>query len=235
MAYTKTVWVDRVVATAKRYLLTLISGTTYDIDAVPGTVTEAGTTVTAARMNNIEQGVYDAYNGAYLKALLTTKGDIPHATAANTPERLGIGTADKALKVNAAGDDIEYGNVSKSGTFDSTTEITASSDYVLNVALGVTAKTGHVMVSGNGGGIHGCSVIVTNTATDAISICTVITSFIANMGHNGSLSGAYFGTGGVDIYLKSAVITGTNLVLTFHNNNVANKNLAIIGTYAVAC
>lgn len=58
--YSKTTWADRAVATAKRYLLTLVSGTTYDIDAVPGTITNEGTTVTAAIMNNMEQGIYDA-------------------------------------------------------------------------------------------------------------------------------------------------------------------------------
>lgn len=60
MAYVKNTWKDRAVATASRYLLSLVSGNTYDITAVPGTVTEAGTQVTAERMNNIEQGIYEA-------------------------------------------------------------------------------------------------------------------------------------------------------------------------------
>ena len=50
-------WKDRLVQYPKRYTLTLVTGSTYDIDAAPGTVTEAGTYVTAARMNEIQDTI----------------------------------------------------------------------------------------------------------------------------------------------------------------------------------
>lgn len=53
-AYTKNVWSDKAVQYVRRYLFTLVSGTTYDLTPVEGTVTNAGTSTTAARMNNIE-------------------------------------------------------------------------------------------------------------------------------------------------------------------------------------
>lgn len=61
MSYTKNTWVDRAVQYASRYLLSLVSGSTYDITASAGTITADGTPVTAAKMNNLEQGVYDAH------------------------------------------------------------------------------------------------------------------------------------------------------------------------------
>lgn len=60
MSYIKNTWIDRAVEHSARYLLSLVSGSTYDITTAPGTITQAGTQVTASRMNNIEQGIYDA-------------------------------------------------------------------------------------------------------------------------------------------------------------------------------
>lgn len=60
MGYQKNVWTDRVVQFANRYLLTLISGSVYDITPEPGTVTNAGTARVAAYMNNIEAGILAA-------------------------------------------------------------------------------------------------------------------------------------------------------------------------------
>lgn len=45
---------------------------------------------------------------AILDTLLTTKGDIMQASAANTPARLAIGNPGQAPVVNAAGDQLEY-------------------------------------------------------------------------------------------------------------------------------
>jgi hypothetical protein len=35
--------------------------------------------------------------------VLTTQGDVPYASAANTPARLGLGSAGQILQVNAGG------------------------------------------------------------------------------------------------------------------------------------
>ncbi|MFZ3132754.1 MAG: hypothetical protein WA125_17035 [Desulfosporosinus sp.] len=57
MAYTPETWLDRNVEHPTYYTLTEIGGGVYALVPAPGTVTEAGTIVTAARMNNIESGI----------------------------------------------------------------------------------------------------------------------------------------------------------------------------------
>jgi hypothetical protein len=56
--YTKTTWKDRSVQYPNRY--TDESSNVKTFTPSPGTVTEAGTTVTAQRMNNIEDGIANA-------------------------------------------------------------------------------------------------------------------------------------------------------------------------------
>lgn len=73
MAYTKTVWSDRQVQFPLRFQQTLVSGTTYDFTPVEGTITTAGTPLTASNLNNIENGVADvdtrltSVEGTYVK------------------------------------------------------------------------------------------------------------------------------------------------------------------------
>lgn len=57
MPYLKTEWKDRVVQYPRRYKDQNNNQLTLTPDE--GTVTEAGTTVNAARLNNIEQGISD--------------------------------------------------------------------------------------------------------------------------------------------------------------------------------
>lgn len=59
ITYIKTSWSDRVVATPNDYTKTNETTGTVRLVPLPGAITNAGTTVTAARMNNIEQGIYD--------------------------------------------------------------------------------------------------------------------------------------------------------------------------------
>lgn len=61
MAYTKTLWQDRVVATPNKYTKLGETSTEVTLVAAPGTVTQAGTPITAGVMNKIEQGIVDAY------------------------------------------------------------------------------------------------------------------------------------------------------------------------------
>jgi hypothetical protein len=53
--YTPTTWVDRNVQYPNRY--TDQNGTLYTFTPSTGTVTNAGTEITASRMNNIENGI----------------------------------------------------------------------------------------------------------------------------------------------------------------------------------
>ncbi|WP_135553236.1 hypothetical protein [Paenibacillus cymbidii] len=60
MAYNETTWVDRAVQFPNRYSKSGESVGQVTLVADPGTVTEAGTPINAARLNNIEDGVLKA-------------------------------------------------------------------------------------------------------------------------------------------------------------------------------
>ena len=57
--YTKNTWIDRNVEFPHRYEDEL--GNIKTFTSSPGTVTEEGTAVTASKMNNIENGIYNAH------------------------------------------------------------------------------------------------------------------------------------------------------------------------------
>ena len=61
MAYTKTTWADRNVQYPNRYSKTGETTTEVTLTASPGTVTAAGTALSAANLNKIETGVGDAH------------------------------------------------------------------------------------------------------------------------------------------------------------------------------
>lgn len=50
---------DKAVQYPSRYQLTLVSGTTYDLISVPGTVTDPGTAVNKGYLQPIEQALYE--------------------------------------------------------------------------------------------------------------------------------------------------------------------------------
>jgi hypothetical protein len=86
MAYSKTTWVDRNVSTPLDYVATkggggaLSSGDTLTMTASPGTVTAAGTPITASNMNGIETGVESLYNGDGLYVVTTGSANTYVAT-----------------------------------------------------------------------------------------------------------------------------------------------------------
>jgi|GEM_PF-1500306 len=61
MAYTKTNWIDRAVQYPNRYTKSNETATAVTLTASPGTVTQAGTPLSATNFNKIEQGIYDAH------------------------------------------------------------------------------------------------------------------------------------------------------------------------------
>jgi len=57
MAFQKRTVTDKNIQYPGRYLLTLVSGTTYDLQAVPGTITDPGTDINKAYLQPIEDGL----------------------------------------------------------------------------------------------------------------------------------------------------------------------------------
>lgn len=76
MAYTKTLWKDRIVQFANKFTKSGETSTEVTLTPAPGTVTEAGTPLSAANMNKIEQGIEDAHNEKVAKAGDTITGDL---------------------------------------------------------------------------------------------------------------------------------------------------------------
>lgn len=64
MAYTKNTWLARVRQYANRITLTLVSGSTYDVTQVEGTITQAGLALNPTNLNKMEQGIADAHSMA---------------------------------------------------------------------------------------------------------------------------------------------------------------------------
>jgi hypothetical protein len=65
MAYTKTTWTDRAVQFPGRYLKSGETTGAVTLVESPGTITQAGTPVNAANMNNIETGLSDAHEALH--------------------------------------------------------------------------------------------------------------------------------------------------------------------------
>jgi hypothetical protein len=61
LSYTGTTWADRNVQFPTYYTEVDIGAGVYSHTPAPGTITEAGTTVTATRMNAIETGITKAH------------------------------------------------------------------------------------------------------------------------------------------------------------------------------
>jgi hypothetical protein len=94
LPYTKTVWADG----ENRYDIKTQASAVVSADIKLVYVgTGVGTAISATVMNNLEQGVYDAYNGAYLSALFTARGMFIRSSAANTPEAVPLDDVGKVL------------------------------------------------------------------------------------------------------------------------------------------
>ena len=60
MSYSTTIWQDRIVQYPNRYTKTQETSSQVTLALNPGTVTQNGTPVNAANLNNIEQGIFNA-------------------------------------------------------------------------------------------------------------------------------------------------------------------------------
>lgn len=76
------------------------SATTSSAGIVQLTDSTSSTSTTTAATPNAVKSAYDLANGAIAKTLTTTTGDIIYASSANTPARLGIGSAGQLLSVS---------------------------------------------------------------------------------------------------------------------------------------
>lgn len=113
MAYTKTVWTDEVLAGAERFNINTNAGTpiyeNVEIELETG-VTTPGTSIDAAALNNIEEGIEDISAGAArsVKGVAgSAAGDVADIEAANDHEVL-----------RRSGTGIGFGKVANAGLVD---------------------------------------------------------------------------------------------------------------------
>ena len=120
MSYTPTEWTDEVPAsTPVKYTVRDSGGSILydDVTIEVKTSLTPGTQLNAANMNKLEGGVEDnadditsilADMAGMLPDAFTAAGQIPYASAAGAMALLAAGNAGKALKMNAAGNGIEW-------------------------------------------------------------------------------------------------------------------------------
>ena len=125
MAYTKTTWAARLREFTNRVQLTLVSGTTYDVTQVEGTVTQAGTAYSPDNMNKLEEGV----RVANLAASETVVGLVELATPAETTTG-----SDTTKAVHPAGLKVELDKKINHSL------ATAVNDFLVATGVGVFAK-----------------------------------------------------------------------------------------------
>jgi hypothetical protein len=105
-------------------------------------------------LDGVTSAIQTQLDAKTAKSTLTTTGDIYYASAANTPARLGIGTASQLLAVNSGATAPEWVAAPSSGgmTLLSTTTlsgatttitVTGGYNYILAVIYGQTNNTAH--------------------------------------------------------------------------------------------
>lgn len=215
MTYTKTTWKDRVVEKPRNYTMANNADGSVTLTPSPGVVTEAGTPIIAANLNNIEEGIADAY------VQLTTK--------------VTVSLADATYYVNASS-----GSDSNNGTTSGTAFKTIAKamsllpqiinhNVTINVATGTYNET--VKINGyNGSGIFtisgvgsttiiqnfqvigsGIFVTIQNISTSYTSDNIVIKwskcVFVNNCTNQATITGAAF----VSFYASAGIVSALNV------------------------
>lgn len=133
MAYTKTVWQDRAVSAPNDYTATGAVTGTVTLVPKPGTVTQAGTPLNAANLNNLENGVYNAVqsgaNSSEIDDILTLFNEVDS----------------RNIDLFRDSNGILYGILEEDGSIQGT----STANFVGKVA-GSTVENPHIMKRQNG-------------------------------------------------------------------------------------
>jgi hypothetical protein len=166
---------------------------------------------------------------AILASLGTTAGDLIKFSGASTPIRVGLGTANQVFKVNNAGNDNEYGSISATGSGQVNQSLAATSEVTISLALGIYASKGSITLHNNN--LYGATIHFNKTSSQSFSIAHEAAGGGALQCYfrsgNSQLSGKIFinSAGPTQIYIKSCVINGTNLDITFKNDDGSSHTI----------
>jgi len=202
------------------------SASTSSAGVVQLTDSTSSTSTTTAATPNAVKSAYDLANGAIAKTLTTTTGDIIYASAANTPARLGIGSANQVLTVSggipswATPSSPAYVGVNAAGQ-QQTTLVNGATSYALNMNVenfdtdsfhdNSTNNTRITIPSGKGGKYLVTCRLTVDAATGSVGY---VNAFLRK---NGSGTYNFVGT--------NEYIFNTNGGATGNNNNTT-LNLA---------
>ena len=99
MAYVKTTWTDRIVQKPLTYTQQNNGDGTTTLIPAEGTITQSGTPITATALNNMEQGIanaFDATTGGDVTGRITCNLESHFSNGTYTDPRVGTGAAIKA-------------------------------------------------------------------------------------------------------------------------------------------
>lgn len=157
------------------------------------------------------------------KSILTTKGDIIYASAANTPTRLGIGTNGKVLKVVGGvpswADDVNTHNahIIYSGTKSDGTDISSGTASSENITLGDSGVTaGHYGDASNQTPSYGSTFKVPSITVNAKGIVTGIATHTVKIPASDNTNTAHSHSAGVG--LTGSGNAGTSGTYTYKVN-----------------
>ena len=155
------------------------------------------------------------------KSVLTTKGDMIYASAANTPTRLGIGSNGQFLSiangipkwVNNPNTDTHYTNYLQiKGNGNEAVKFTQSADKTLNLKPGnnvsISAASGEITISATDTNTHNSHAIISGTKSDnSTQIKGSASSGNITLGDSGVTAGTYRS---VTVNSKGIVVAGSS-------------------------
>ena len=155
------------------------------------------------------------------KSVLTTKGDMIYASAANTPTRLGIGSNGQFLSiangipkwVNNPNTDTHYTNYLQiKGNGTEAVKFTQNADKTLNLKPGtnvsISAASGEITISATDTNTHNSHAIISGTKSDnSTQIKGSASSGDITLGDSGVTAGTYRS---VTVNSKGIVVAGSS-------------------------
>ena len=181
----------------------------------------APSTVSATELgylDGVTSAIQTQLDAKTAKSTLTTTGDIYYASAANTPARLGIGTAAQILAVNSGATAPEWVAAPSSGgmTLLSTTTLSGTSTTVSSINQGYTNL--HIMIVNATAGATYRPRFLPNATGDLVCVVYATTE-VGNSTQIGAINATLWNT------------TGANAITLSINNYASTSQYKTITAY----
>jgi hypothetical protein len=196
-------------------IYSLIDNGTYFLLTNPNSINKS-VAGTAYQSMNMKSDASEVEFQSSLQSLIAAKGDLIVGDSANTPVKKSMGTASQYLRVNSAGTDLEYGALTKVASAGANGQANLNGQaitgtHVWTIDMGITPEQVQFTILNAAGSPCGMCYYNVNKSGGKAMFYMIISPFSFSLG-DGSLS---YSMDANDVYLFSAVISGTNLVITF--------------------